>query len=138
MLCENTKKKRLNQQIWVWHISKYCCFFPRLFKDGGRVGKAIVKLCHPLQSANFSMLLDQNSLCYVNIMTFESILGVFLFKTGMFQGIKNEINITKFKTWCSKVSYRELEKLHTTLYLFCFQMSCVVFWNQKRVVRKKV
>ena len=26
---------------------------------------------------------------YVNMMTFESILGVFLFKTGMFQRIKN-------------------------------------------------
>ena len=31
-----------------------------------------------------------------------------------------------------------LKKMHTTLYLFCFQMSCVVFWNKKkRVVRKK-
>ena len=25
MLCENTRKS-LNQQIWVWHISKYCYF----------------------------------------------------------------------------------------------------------------
>ena len=56
---------------------------------GGRVGKGIAKFCHPLQVANFSMLLVQNCLRYVNIMTFESILGVFLFKTGMFQRIKN-------------------------------------------------
>ena len=51
--------------------------------------KGIVKFCHLLQVANFSMLLVQNSLRYVNIMTFESILGVCLFKTVMFQGIKN-------------------------------------------------
>ena len=63
--------------------------FFRLFKSGGRVGKGIVKFCNPLQFANFSMLLVPNSLRYVNIMTFESILGVFLFKTGMFQRIKN-------------------------------------------------
>ena len=63
--------------------------FFRLFKYGGRVGKGIGKFCHSIQVANFSMLLVQNSLRYVNIMTFGSILGVFLFKTGMFQGIKN-------------------------------------------------
>ena len=49
----------------------------------------MVKFCHPLEVANFSMLLVQNSLCYVNIMTFESVLGVFLLKTGMYQRIKN-------------------------------------------------
>ena len=63
--------------------------FFRLFKYGGRVGKRIVKFCHPLKVANFTMLLVQNCLRYVNIMTFESILGVCLFKTGMFQRIKN-------------------------------------------------
>ena len=54
----------------------------------GRVGNGSVKFCHPLQVANFSMLLVQNCLRYVNIMTFESILGVILFNTGMFQRIK--------------------------------------------------
>ena len=44
----------------------------------------LVKFCHPLPVANFSMRLVQNSLRYVNIMTVESILGVFLFKTGLF------------------------------------------------------
>ena len=63
--------------------------FFRLFKYGGRVGKGIVKFCHPLQGANISMRLVQNSLRYVNIMNFESILGVFLFKAGMFQRFKN-------------------------------------------------
>ena len=85
MLCENTRKS-LNQQIWVWHISKIAIF--RLFKYRGRVGKGIVKFCHPLHVANFSLLLVQNSLLYVNTMTFESILSICLFKTGMFQRIK--------------------------------------------------
>ena len=66
---------------------KILIFF-RLFKYGGRVGKGIGKFCHPLQVANLSMLLVQNSQRYVNIMNFGSILGVFLFKTGMFQRIK--------------------------------------------------
>ena len=74
MLCENTRES-LNLQIWVWYISKYCFF--RFFKYGGRVGKRLVKFCHPLQVANCSMLLVQNSLHYVNIMTFKLILGVF-------------------------------------------------------------
>ena len=56
--------------------------------NGGRVGKGIVKFCHPLQVANFSLLLVQNSLRYVNTMTFESILSICLLKTGMFQRIK--------------------------------------------------
>ena len=56
---------------------------------GGRVRKGILKFCHPLKVAIFSMLLVQYCLRYVNIMTFEIILGVFLFKTGMFQRIIN-------------------------------------------------
>ena len=63
--------------------------FKILIKYGGRVEKGFVKFCHPLQVANFSMLLVQNSLRYVNIMSFESILGVCLLKTGMFQRIKD-------------------------------------------------
>ena len=66
---------------------KILLFF-QLFKYGGRVGKGIVKFCHPLQVANFSLLLVQTSLRYVNTMTFESILSICLFKTGMFQRIK--------------------------------------------------
>ena len=81
------KKKFESTNIFLVHF-KILNFF-RLFKYGGRVRKGIVKFCHPLQIANFSMLLVQNCLRYVNIMTFESILGVFLFKTGMFQRIIN-------------------------------------------------
>ena len=55
---------------------KILIFF-RLFKYGGRVGKILVKNCHPLPVAILSMRLVQNSLRYINIMTFESILGVF-------------------------------------------------------------
>ena len=62
--------------------------FFRRFKYGCRVGKGIVKFCHPLQVTNFSLLLVQNSLRYVNTMTLKSILRVCLFKTGMFQRIK--------------------------------------------------
>ena len=54
-----------------------------------QVWGGVEKFCHPLQVANLSMLLVQNCLHYVYIMTFESILGVFLFKTCMFQRIKN-------------------------------------------------
>ena len=82
---------KIQEKVW---INKYgfgtfqnIDFF-RLFKYGDRVGKILVKFCHPLQVANFSMRLVQNSLRYVN-MTLESILGVFLFKTGLFQRIKN-------------------------------------------------
>ena len=60
-----------------------------IFSDFSSMGVGLKKFCHPLQVANFSMRLVQNSLRYVNIMTFESILGVFLFKTGLFQRIKN-------------------------------------------------
>ena len=67
---------------------KILIFF-RLFKFGGKALKGIVKFCRPLQVAHFSMLLVQICLRYVIIMTFESILGVFLFKTGMFQRFKN-------------------------------------------------
>ena len=69
-------------------LFKMLIFF-RLFKYGGRVRKILEKFCHPLPVANFSMRLVQKSMRYVNIMTFESILGVFLFKTCLFQRIKN-------------------------------------------------
>ena len=74
MLGENTRKK-LNKKYGFGTFQNIDFF--RLFKYGGRAGKGIVKFCQPHQVANFSMLLVQNSLCYVNIMTFESILGAF-------------------------------------------------------------
>ena len=57
-------------------------------------------------------------------MTFESILGVLLFKTGMFQRIKNQINFTKFKTWCSEAC--SLKKC--TLPYIYFVFKCLVFY----------
>ena len=64
-----------------------------IFSDFSSMGVGLEKYSkkfgHPLQVANFSMRLVQNSMRYVNIMTFESILGVFLFKTGLFKRIKN-------------------------------------------------
>ena len=85
-----TKFYVIQEKVW---INKYGFVtfqntdFFRLFKYGGRVWKGIIKFCHPLQVANLSMLLVQNCLRYVNIMNFESILDVFLFKTGMIQRI---------------------------------------------------
>ena len=59
-----------------------------IFSDFSSMGVGL-EFCHPLQNAIFFMLLVQNSVRYINIMTFESILSVFLLKTGMFQRIKN-------------------------------------------------
>ena len=59
----------------------------RFSNFSSRVGKRLVKFYHPLQVAFFSMLLVQNSLHYVIIMTFENLLGVVLFKAGIFQSI---------------------------------------------------
>ena len=83
MLCKNTGIS-LNIQIWVQIID-----FFRLFKYAGRVGKPLLIFCHLLKIAIFFTLLVQNSMHYVNIMTFESSLDAFLFKTGMFQRIEN-------------------------------------------------
>ena len=64
-----------------------------IFSDFSSMGVGLendsYNFCHPLQVANLSLLLVQNSLHYVNFMNFESTLGVFLFKTGMFQRIEN-------------------------------------------------
>ena len=82
----------LNQQIWVWHM-----IFSRLFKNGGRVGKGIVKFCHPLQVANYSMLLVQNSLRNVNTMTFVSIQGVFCSRQVCFRELKIKLILLNLK-----------------------------------------
>ena len=69
-----------------------------IFSDFSSMGVGLekkIKFCHPLQVANFSIFFFfffffffvQNSLRCINIMTFEGILSVFLFKTGMFQRI---------------------------------------------------
>ena len=76
----NIKKKFESTNMGLVHF-KILIFF-RLFKYGGRVGKRLV--------ANCSILLVQNSLHYLNIMTFESFFFFFFFfKTGMFQRIEN-------------------------------------------------
>ena len=87
-----TDEKRPKMAIFKLLVLSYMLttlYITRLFKYGGRVRKGIVKFCHPLQVAIFSMLLVQYCLRYINSMTFESILGAFLFKTSMFQRIIN-------------------------------------------------
>ena len=53
--------------------------------------------------------------------------------------LKIKLIFSNFQTCCLEVSFRglKLEKMHNTLYLFCFHMSYFLFWNQKRAVRKK-
>ena len=64
-----------------------------LFKYGCRVVQRVVKFCHPLHDASFCMFLIQNSLRYVNITTFESIICIFLFRTDILQRIKNKLSL---------------------------------------------
>ena len=111
--------------------------FLRLFKYGSRVGKGIVNFCHPLQGANCSMLLVQNSLRNVNIMTFENILRVyFCSRQVCFKDLKIKLTLLNLKhgTQRSHSDACILEKCtlpYIKQNLFCYQMSCqcVVFWN---------
>ena len=61
-----------------------------LFKYGGRVGKRLL--------ANCSILLVQNSLHYLNIMTFESFLLFFFFSRPVcFKVLKIKLILLNFK-----------------------------------------
>ena len=72
-------------------------------------------------------------------MTFGSTRDVLFVQECICERIENQIIFSNFQTCCLEVSFRglKLEKMHTTLYLFCFHMSYILFWNQKRAVRKK-
>ena len=64
---------KIQEKVWIYKYgfgTFQNIYFFRLFKYGGRVGKRLVKFCHPLQVAHFSLLLVQNSLHYVNIYEF--------------------------------------------------------------------
>ena len=107
---------------------KILIFF-RLFKYGGRVRKGILKFCHPLQVANLSMLLVQKCLRYVNTMTFESILGVFLFKTGMFQRIfKIKLIIPNLKHGAQRSHSEACILKKCTLPYIYFVFKCLVLY----------
>ena len=75
---------------------KILIFF-RLFKYGGRFRKGIVKFCHPLQVTKCPMLLTQNCLRNVNIMTFENILGVFFSRHVCFKELKIKLILPNLK-----------------------------------------
>ena len=85
------------------------------------------------------MLLVKNSLHYVNIMTFDSILGMLLLKTGMFQRIENEINFTKFKhgvQW-SHTQACSLKKGTRPYTYFVFKCLVLYFGIKKVQLEKK-
>ena len=86
------------------------------------------------------MLLVQNSLRYVNIMTFESVLGVFLFNTGMFQRIKIKLILLNLKHDAQRFHSEACSLKKCTLPYINFAFKCLVlyFGIKKRVVRKKV
>ena len=108
--------------------------FFRLFKYGGRVGKGIVKFCHPLQVANFSMLLVQNSLHDINIMTFESILSVFLFKE-----LKIKLILPNLKHGAQRSHSEACSLKKCTLPYIYFVFKCLVlyFGIKKEWLEKK-
>ena len=80
------------------------------------------------------MLLVQNSLRYVYIMTFESIQVYFgSSRQVCFKELKIKLILLLNLKHGAQRSHSEACSLKkTTLYSFCFQMSCVVFWNQKK------
>ena len=72
-------------------------------------------------------------------MTFESIRDVLFVQEGICEKkMKIKLIFLIFKQLL-EVSFKGLllEKMHTTLYLFCFHTSYCMFWNPKRAVRKK-
>ena len=106
---------------------KILIFF-RLFKYGGRVGKILEKFCHPLPVANFSMRLAQNSMRYVYIMTFESILGVFCSRQVCFKELKIKLILVNLK-YDSQRSHSEACSLKKcTLPYIYFVIKCLMFY----------
>ena len=99
----------------------------------------MVKFCHPLQIANFSMLLVQNSLRYINVMTFESILSVFLFKRGTFQRIKIKLILPNLKhgTQRSHSEACSLKKCTLPYIYFVFKCLMLYFGIKKEWLEKK-
>ena len=85
------------------------------------------------------MLLVQNSLRYVNIMTVESILCVFLFKTGMFQELKNKLILLNLKHVAQR-SHSEtcsLKKCTLPYIYFVFKSLVLYFGIKKEWLEKK-
>ena len=113
--------------------------FIRLFKYGGRVGKEIVKFCHPLQAANFSMILVQNSLRYVNIMTFESILGVFCSRQVCFKELKIKLMLLNLKHGAQRSHSDTCSLKKCTLPIIYCVFKCLVlyFGIKKEWLEKK-
>ena len=85
------------------------------------------------------MLLVQNSLHYINIMTFESFLGVFLFKTGKFQELKIKLILLNFKHGVQRSHSQACSLKKCTLPYTYFVFKCLVlyFGIKKEWLEKK-
>ena len=78
------------------------------------------------------MFLVQNSLRYVNIMTFENILGVCLFRTGIQCILKIKLNLLNLKHGVQR-SHSEVcsLKMHATLYVLFSNILCCILGCKK-------
>ena len=74
------------------------------------------------------MLLVQNRLRYENSMTFERILGVFLFKTGMFQRIKIKLILLNLKDGAPGYHSKACSLKKCTLQHIYFVIKCLVLY----------
>ena len=86
------------------------------------------------------MRLVQNSLRYVNIMTFDSILGVFLLKTGLFKELKIKLILLNLKHDAQR-SHSEacsLKKCTLPYIYFAFKCLMLYFGIKKEWLEKKV
>ena len=73
-------------------------------------------------------------------MTFESILGVCLFKTGMFQRIKIKLSLPNLKHGAQRSHSEACSLKKCTLPHIYFVFKCLVLYfgiKKKRVIRKK-
>ena len=83
------------------------------------------------------MLLVQNSLHYVNIMTFKNILGVFLFKV-CFKELKIKLILLNLKHDVQRSHSQACSLKKYTLSYIYFVFKCLVlYFGIKREVRKK-
>ena len=107
----------------------------------GRVGKEIVKFCHPLEVAKFSMLLIQNSLCYVNIMTFESVLGVFCSRQVCFKELRIKLILLNSKHGAQR-SHSETCSLkknaHYPIFILLSNVLCCILESKKSGYKKSL
>ena len=85
------------------------------------------------------MLLVQNSLCYVNIMAFESVLGVFCSRQVCFKELKIKLILLNLKhgTYRSHSEACSLKKCTLPYIYFVFKCLVLYFGIKKEWLEKK-